>query len=219
MQALRKAADDRGMLLIFDEAQTAFGRIGTRSGSEFFDVVPDIMTMSKTLGGGLPLAAVATTAAIEEAIHAKHFTFYTSHVSDPLLAEVGLAVLQVITSEGLVARAAEMGLYLREQLEALQERYEVIGDVRGAGLLLGVELVTDRGSRTPAHQLGAMTTRKCFEKGLSMNIRRRPERGAVWRIAPPLTVSKEEIDRAVAILDDALGESLAALGPGAERIG
>ena len=109
MQALRKAADDRRMLLIFDEAQTAFGRIGTRTGSEYFGVVPDIMAMSKTLGGGLPLAAVATTAAIEEVLHERHFTFYTSHVSDPLTAEVGLAVLKVIEREGLVARANEMG--------------------------------------------------------------------------------------------------------------
>ncbi|PCE27901.1 aspartate aminotransferase family protein [Paraburkholderia acidicola] len=208
MQALRKAADERGMLLIFDEAQTAFGRIGTRTGSEFFGVVPDIMTMSKTLGGGLPLAAVATTSKIEEVLHEKHFTFYTSHVSDPLLAEVGLAVLRVIEEENLVARANEMGGYLRSRLEALQQRYEVIGDIRGAGLLLGVELVTDRVSRNAAHELGALTTRKCFENGLSMNIRRRPERGSVWRIAPPLTVSTDEIDRAVAILDKALGDSL-----------
>ncbi len=208
MQALRKAADDRGMLLIFDEAQTAFGRIGTRTGSEFFDVVPDIMTMSKTLGGGLPLAAVSTTAKIEEVLHQKHFTFYTSHVSDPLTAEVGLAVLKVIKEENLIARANEMGGYLRSRLEALQRRYEVIGDIRGAGLLLGVELVTDRASRNPAHELGAMTTRKCFENGLSMNIRRRPERGSVWRIAPPLTVSTDEIDRAVDILDKALRDSL-----------
>ena len=99
MHALRKAADDRGMLLIFDEAQTAFGRIGKKTGSEHFGVVPDIMTMSKTLGGGLPLAAVSTTAAIEEDIHDKHFAFYTSHVSDPLPAEVGLAVLKVIAEE------------------------------------------------------------------------------------------------------------------------
>ncbi|MDB5786129.1 aspartate aminotransferase family protein [Caballeronia mineralivorans] len=208
MQALRKAADDRGMLLIFDEAQTAFGRIGTRTGSEFFDVVPDIMTMSKTLGGGLPLAAVSTTAKIEEVLHQKHFTFYTSHVSDPLTAEVGLAVLKVIKEENLIARANEMGGYLRSRLEELQRRYEVIGDIRGAGLLLGVELVTDRASRNPAHELGAMTTRKCFENGLSMNIRRRPERGSVWRIAPPLTVSTDEIDRAVDILDKALRDSL-----------
>jgi 2,2-dialkylglycine decarboxylase (pyruvate) len=208
MQALRKAADDRGMLLIFDEAQTAFGRIGTRTGSEYFDVVPDIMTMSKTLGGGLPLAAVATTAEIEDVLHERHFTFYTSHVSDPLGAEVGLAVLKVIAEEQLVARSREMGAYLRRRFEELQQRYEAIGDVRGAGLLLGVELVRDRASRTPAHELGALTTRKCLEKGLSMNIRRRPERGSVWRIAPPLTVSTGEIDRAIDILETSLRESL-----------
>ena len=208
MRAVRKAADDRGMLLIFDEAQTAFGRIGTRTGSEYFGVVPDIMTMSKTLGGGLPLAAVATTAAIEAVLHERHFTFYTSHVSDPLTAEVGLAVLKVIAEEQLVARAGTMGAYLRGRLEDLQQKHEVIGDVRGLGLLLGVELVQDRAGRAPAHALGALTTQKCFEKGLSMNIRRRPERGSVWRIAPPLTVSHDEIDRAVTILDEALRESL-----------
>lgn len=213
MKALRKAADDRGMLLIFDEAQTAFGRIGTRTGSDYFEVVPDIMTMSKTLGGGLPLAAVATTAKIEEDIHSKKFAFYTSHVSDPLAAEVGIAVLNVIQKERLVDRANQMGAYLRTRLEELQQRYEVIGDLRGLGLLLGVELVADRVSRTPAHKLGALTTKKCFERGLSMNIRRRPERGSVWRIAPPLTVSTEEIDRAIEILDKSLRESLDEIAP------
>jgi 2,2-dialkylglycine decarboxylase (pyruvate) len=208
MQALRKAADDRGMLLIFDEAQTAFGRIGTRTGSEYFDVIPDIMTMSKTLGGGLPVAAVATTAKIEDVLHDKHFSFYTSHVSDPLAAEVGLAVLKVIADEKLIERAGKMGAYMRSRLEGLQQRYEVIGDVRGLGLLAGVELVTDRESRGAAHALGALTTTKCFENGLSMNIRRRPERGSVWRIAPPLTVSTDEIDRAVDILDKSLRDSL-----------
>lgn len=214
MKALRKAADDRGMLLIFDEAQTAFGRIGTRTGSDYFDVVPDIMTMSKTLGGGLPIAAVATTVEIEEDIHVKKFAFYTSHVSDPLAAEVGLAVLDVIQREGLVAHANVMGAYLRGRFEELQQRYDVIGDVRGLGLLLGVELVTDRASRTPAHHLGALTTQKCFEKGLSMNIRRRPERGSVWRIAPPLTVSTDEVDQAIDILDQAISESLAEIAAG-----
>lgn len=208
MQALRKAADGRGMLLIFDEAQTAFGRIGTKTGSEYFDVVPDIMTMSKTLGGGLPLAAVATTAKIEDDLYDKHFTYYTSHVSDPLLAEVGLAVLKVIGEEALVERARKMGDYLSGRLKDLQQRFEVIGDVRGLGLLIGVELVRDRQSRAPAHELGALTTNKCFEHGLSMNIRRRPERGSVWRIAPPLTVSTDEIDRAVGILEKSLRESL-----------
>ncbi len=202
------------MLLIFDEAQTAFGRIGTKTGSEFHGVVPDIMTMSKTLGGGLPVAAAATTAKIEEAIHAKGFNFYTSHVSDPLMAEVGLAVLQVIANEKLVERSRTMGAYMRGRFEDLQQRYEVIGDVRGAGLLLGVELVEDRASRTPAHELGGRTTRKCLEQGLSMNIRRRPERGSVWRIAPPLTVAREEIDRAVDIIERSLRESLDEMAAG-----
>jgi 2,2-dialkylglycine decarboxylase (pyruvate) len=142
------------------------------------------------------------------ALHDQHFPLYPSHVSDPLTAEVGLAVLQVIEQENLVARAQKMGAYLRGRLEELQQRHEAIGDVRGLGLLLGVELVRDRASRAPAHELGALTTAKCFENGLSMNIRRRPERGSVWRIAPPLTVSTEEIDRAVDILDRSLRDSL-----------
>jgi 2,2-dialkylglycine decarboxylase (pyruvate) len=208
MRALRRAADERGMLLIFDEAQTAFGRIGHRTGSDYFGVVPDIMSVSKTLGGGLPLAATITTPAIEDSVHRKGFNFYTSHVSDPLPAEVGLAVLRVIAEEHLVERARTVGGYLRRRLEELQQRHEAIGDVRGEGLLLGVELVQDRESRRPHHVLGQLTTQKCFEMGLSMNIRRRPERGSVWRIAPPLTVSTEEIDRAVTILDQALRESL-----------
>jgi 2,2-dialkylglycine decarboxylase (pyruvate) len=207
-EGLRKAADERGMLLVFDEAQTAFGRIGHRTGSDFHGVVPDIMTVSKTLGGGLPLAGVVTTPAIEEDVHRKHYAYYTSHVSDPLLGEVGLAVLRVIAKENLVERASTMGAYLREGLEGLQQRYEAIGDVRGVGLLMGVELVESRESRKPAHELGALTTSKCFEFGLSMNIRRRPERGSVWRIAPPLTVSRSEIDRGIDILDRALRESL-----------
>ncbi|MBB1593307.1 aspartate aminotransferase family protein [Achromobacter sp. UMC46] len=211
MQALRAAADARGMLLIFDEAQTAFGRIGYRTGSEYFGVTPDIMSLSKTMGGGLPLAAAVTTPAIEQNVHEKGFTFYTSHVSDPLPATVGLAVLETIKREDLIARARTQGDYLRRGLLELQQRHEWIGDVRGLGLLLGVELVQDRTTRQAHHELGALTTQRCFELGLSMNIRRRPERGSVWRIAPPLTVTDDEIDRAVTILDQALTESVSKL--------
>ncbi len=207
-QELRRACDARGMVLIFDEAQTAFGRLGDRFAATKLNVVPDIMTVSKTLGGGIPLASTITSDALEETAHEAGFTFYTSHISDPLPAAAGLAVLETVESEGLIARAAEMGAYLRSGLEALQQRFEVIGDIRGEGLLLGVELVKDRESRVPFHALGAITTARCYELGLSMNIRRRPERGAVWRIAPPLTVSTDEIDRALEILDQALRDGL-----------
>jgi 2,2-dialkylglycine decarboxylase (pyruvate) len=207
-EELRRACDARGMLLIYDEAQTAFGRLGVRFAADKLGVVPDIMTLSKTLGGGVPLAATVTTDAIEAKAFERGFSYYTSHVSDPLPAAVGLAVLETIERERLMPRAIEMGAYLRDQLQFLQQRHEAIGDVRGDGLLLGVELVRNREQREPHHELGAATTQRCYELGLSMNIRRRPERGSVWRIAPPLTVTKDEIDRGVAILDQALRESL-----------
>jgi 2,2-dialkylglycine decarboxylase (pyruvate) len=208
MEGLRKAADERNMLLIFDEAQTAFGRIGYKTGAEFHGVTPDIMSVSKTIGGGLPLAGVITTNKIEEKVHEKGFTYYTSHVSDPLPAYVGLAVLKAINEESLIERARTMGQYLLKKLINLQQKYEAIGDIRGEGLLLGVELVKDRENREPFHQLGKITTEHCFKNGLSMNIRRRKERGSVWRIAPPLTVSYDEIDQAIDILDLSLRESL-----------
>lgn len=207
-ESLRGAANDRGMLLIFDEAQTAFGRVGAEFAATKLRVTPDIATVSKTFGGGLPLAATITSPDIEEEAHRAGFTFYTSHVSDPLPAAAGLAVLETIRNEDLISRASKMGEYLSQALQELQQRHEVIGDVRGEGLLLGVELVKDRQSREPFHALGAKTTQRCYELGLSMNIRRRSERGSVWRIAPPLTVTAHEIDCAISILDQALSESL-----------
>ena len=204
--ALADETRKRNMLLIFDEAQTAFGRLGHWFAASYLGVTPDLLTVSKTLGGGIPLAAVITTDAIEAKCHERGFAFYTSHVSDPLPATVGLAVLETVENERLLARSVEMGEYLAARLRELASRHEEIGDVRGLGLLRGVELVKDRESREPHHELGALTTARCLELGLSMNIRRRPERGSVWRIAPPLTVSREDIDLAMTIFDQALVE-------------
>ena len=202
--ALQQETRKRGMLLIFDEAQTAFGRLGHWFAASHLNVTPDLMTVSKTLGGGIPLAAVITNDDIEATCHARGFAFYTSHVSDPLPSTVGLAVLETIEQEHLLARSREMGDYLAAGLASLQQRHEEIGDVRGMGLLRGIELVKDRETREPNHELGALTTERCLQLGLSMNIRRRPERGSVWRIAPPLTVRREDIDLAMAIFDEAL---------------
>ena len=204
--ALQQETRKRGMLLIFDEAQTAFGRLGHWFAASYLKVTPDIMTVSKTLGGGIPLAGVITTDEIEEKCHRRGFSFYTSHVSDPLPSMVGLAVLETVEREHLLTRSREMGDYLAAGLKALQERHEEIGDLRGMGLLRGIELVKDRETREPHHQLGALTTERCLQLGLSMNIRRRPERGSVWRIAPPLTVKREDIDLAMTIFDQALTE-------------
>ena len=216
--ALRDEARKRGMLLIFDEAQTAFGRLGSWFAASHLGVTPDIMTVSKTLGGGIPLAAVITNDDIEATCHRRGFAFYTSHVSDPLPATVGLAVLDTIEQEDLLARSREMGGYLAARLEELKARHEEIGDVRGMGLLRGVELVKDRETREPNHELGALTTERCLQLGLSMNIRRRPERGSVWRIAPPLTVTRDDIDVAMMIFDQALTEMKAVLAKRSQAV-
>jgi 2,2-dialkylglycine decarboxylase (pyruvate) len=207
---LAEKCRERGALLILDEAQTAFGRLGTNFAFETLDIVPDILTLSKTLGGGLPMAAVATSEAIEADCHAKGFMHVTSHVSDPLPAEVARAVLRVLATEHLNERAVTMGAYLHAGLQSLQQRYEAIGDIRGYGLLYGVELVTDRDSRRPDAKLGAAVTRRCMELGLSMNIVSVGGLAAVWRIAPPLTVTTSEIDLGLEILDQAMAECLAA---------
>ena len=203
---LKELCAARGMLLILDEAQTGLGRLGANFAFEQDGAVPDILTLSKTLGGGLPLAATIIGSEIEAECYAKGFLHITSHQSDPLPAAVGLAVLEVLAGEQLASRAARMGEYLASGLQELQHRYEAIGDVRGRGLLWGVEIVVDRQTREPDHELGAGVTRRCLELGLSMNIVNFPGQSSVWRMAPPLTVATEEIDAALSILDQALGE-------------
>jgi 2,2-dialkylglycine decarboxylase (pyruvate) len=211
LRALKDKCEERGMLLILDEAQTGLGRTGDMFAFERDGVVPDILTLSKTLGAGLPLAAVVTSAEIEERCHERGYLFFTTHVNDPLPAAVGVTVMRVIERDGLCARATERGRQLRDGLLKLQEQHECIGDVRGRGLLQGIELVTDRQTRTPADELGRRITAECFALGLHMNVVQLPAMGGVFRIAPPLTVSEAEIDRGLDILDQAL--TTASAGP------
>jgi 2,2-dialkylglycine decarboxylase (pyruvate) len=204
LAALKQKCVERGMLLILDEAQTGVGRTGTMFAFERDGVVPDILTLSKTLGAGLPLAAVLTSAEIEEECHRRGFLFYTTHVSDPLPAAVGLKVLEVVQRDGLVARAVQAGARLTAGLHALQREFDCIGDVRGRGLLLGMEIVKSQAGKESAPELGAAITRECMRLGLSMNIVSLPGMGGVFRIAPPLTVSDAEIDLGLGLLKRAM---------------
>lgn len=208
LQALREKCTERGMLLIFDEAQTGLGRTGDRFAFEHEGVVPDILTLSKTLGAGLPLSATITSAHIEERCYERGYVFYTTHAADPLPAAVGAKVIEIVVRDALAERARELGAYMKEQLLALKQRHEPIGDVRGRGLLLGVELVKDRQSKTPAHEFGMRVSRRCVELGAVLNIGRH-SMANVFRIAPPLTVTREQIDTAVSILDRALTDCTA----------
>ncbi len=206
LPALTAKCAERGMLLILDEAQTGVGRTGTMFAFERDGVPPDLLTLSKTLGAGLPLAAVLCTDAIEAAAHEAGFLFYTTHVSDPLPAAVGLKVIEVVVRERLAARAVTAGARLTRGLRELQDRFECIGDVRGRGLLLGMEIVADRDTKRAAPELGGAITDRCFALGLSMNIVNLPGMGGVFRIAPPLTVTDDEIDLGVEILGQAMAD-------------
>lgn len=204
LAALKRKCEEREMLLILDEAQTGVGRTGTMFACERDGVVPDILTLSKTLGAGLPLSAVMTSREIEEKAHERGYIFLTTHVSDPLPAAVGLAVLDVLERDGLISRATQAGALLRDGLLALQQRHDCIGDVRGRGLLLGLEIVTDRNSRVPDLEMGDRIAEAAMERGLSMNIVKVPAMGAVFRIAPPLTATDAEITHGLDILGEAL---------------
>jgi 2,2-dialkylglycine decarboxylase (pyruvate) len=204
LAALQARCHERGMLLVLDEAQTGMGRTGTMFAFERDGIVPDLLTLSKTLGAGLPLAAVLTTDEIEERAHEAGFLFYTTHVSDPLPAAVGLKVLEVVVRDRLAARATAAGDRLLAGLRELQDRHECVGDVRGRGLLVGLEVVSDRDSKKPAPELGAAITNRCFELGLSMNIVNLKGMGAVFRVAPPLTATDDELDLGLSILDQAV---------------
>lgn len=203
---LREHCDARGMLLILDEAQTALGRTGTMYAFERDGVAPDLITLSKTLGAGLPVAAVVATDEVADRCEERGFLFYTTHVSDPLAASVALTVLDVIAREGLVARAAALGALLGERLAALQTRFEVVGNVRGRGLLQGIELVADRATKAPADALGAAVTDACLRRGLHMNIVQLPGMGGIFRIAPPLTITEAELNQGLDALEESLAE-------------
>ena len=197
LAALAAKCRERGMLLIVDEAQTGLCRTGTWYAFERDGIVPDILTLSKTLGAGLPLAAVVTSAEIEERAYERGYLFYTTHVSDPMVAAVGNTVLDVLEAEKMDQRARDLGDRLRTGLLELQNRHEVIVDVRGRGLMQGIELNSE--------SLGAAVTQRCYALGLHMNVVQLPGMGGTFRIAPPLTVTTDELDLGLGILDEALG--------------
>jgi 2,2-dialkylglycine decarboxylase (pyruvate) len=211
LAALAAKCRERGMLLILDEAQTGLCRTGTWYAFERDGVVPDILTLSKTLGAGLPLAAVITSASIEQEAHERGYLFFTTHVSDPLVAAVGNTVLDVLSRDHMDERAASLGTYLRKGLLEIADRHMVVGDVRGRGLLQGLELVVNRSTKETSDELGAAVTRRCLELGLHMNVVQLRGMGGTFRIAPPLTATESELALGLEILDQAIGEASAQL--------
>lgn len=196
---------ENNSLLIFDEIQTGMGRTGTTWRFEALNVVPDIVVVAKGMTGGLPLAAVVTREEIAASMEPgdEHSTY----AAPPLVMAAAEATLSyfIDNKEAILNNVREVGEHALKLLEELKERRKLVGDVRGKGLMLGIELVKDKESKKPARE---ETVQLCFDKALKRGLLLATSGwyGNVIRFAPPLTVSKEEIERAVQIIDESLGE-------------
>jgi 2,2-dialkylglycine decarboxylase (pyruvate) len=208
LRRLAAMCHDRGMLLIVDEEQTGLGKLGDMFGFQAEGIVPDIITMAKHLGGGVGISALTTTAAIEQKVVESGYAATHSHANDPLICAAGIASLDVIEQEDIPAKARQIGALMRDRLEALAQRYEMIGDVRGRGQLTGIELVRDRSSREPATEEGREIGRVCFQNGVIFSLRRN---GSVLRFVPPATTTESQIGQFADILGRAM-ETVSAAG-------
>ena len=201
-ERVRECCDRHGTLLIFDEIPNGLGKTGRWFAAQHFDVEPDICVVGKSLGGGvLPIAAVIAKDALNVAgrIAIGHYT----HEKNPVTAAAALATLDTIEQEGLVGNAEAMGSYALSRMRALKARHELIGDVRGLGLSLGIELIVDPATREPNHVLAEKVLYKSLSNGLSF----KTAMGNVLTLSPPLIVTKEHIDTALDVIDEALGDA------------
>ncbi|XP_054784836.1 alanine--glyoxylate aminotransferase 2 homolog 3, mitochondrial-like [Prosopis cineraria] len=190
-----------GGLCIADEVQAGFARTGSHFwGFEAHGVVPDIVTMAKGIGNGIPLGAVVTTPEIAEVLVRRNY--FNTFGGNPVCTAAGLAVLRVIEKEKLQENAFVVGSYLKERFSALKDKYELIGDVRGRGMILGVELVTDRKFKTPAKAETLQVLDQMKELGVLVG--KGGYYGNVFRITPPLCFTKEDADFLVDAMDLAL---------------
>jgi 4-aminobutyrate aminotransferase len=195
---IRETCDRRGALLIFDETAVCLGRTGRMFAFEHEGVVPDILILGKGLGGGVfPLAAIVARSDLDVAPE-KALGHYT-HEKNPVACAAASATIDVILSESLVERSTRLGLRALERLSTLKQAVDCIGDVRGRGLLFGVDLVLDRDAKTPAIDEADRIMYACLEMGLSFKV----SHGSFLTLTPPLTIEEAELDSALAILEKA----------------
>jgi acetylornithine/succinyldiaminopimelate/putrescine aminotransferase len=188
LKKVRDWCDRKGILLILDEIQTGMGRLGTLFAYEQYGIVPDIMTLAKGLGGGVPIGALMAKDKVCVFVPGEHGSTYGGN---PLACAAAYATLKYVLDHNLVSNAGKVGQYLLDGLEKLKQKYEVVIDVRGRGLLVAIEFNQD---------IGASLLAACLERGLLVN-RVKPN---ALRLMPPLTIGNDEVDEALGILDKAL---------------
>jgi 4-aminobutyrate aminotransferase/(S)-3-amino-2-methylpropionate transaminase len=206
LRGLRRICDDNGIVLVVDEVQTGFGRTGKLFAIEHYGVEPDLVTMAKSIAGGLPLSAVVGRGEIMDAPpdSAVGGTF----VGNPVAQAAALAVLDVIEEEGLVERATVIGETMRTRMNEWRERFETIGDVRGLGAMLALELVHDRETKDPAPELASAVVEAAAQGGLLL-LKAGLYSNCI-RVLCPLTLSDAELDEALGVWEHALESALAA---------
>jgi 4-aminobutyrate aminotransferase-like enzyme len=205
LQGAAAAIKRAGGLFIADEVQPGFGRTGTHMwGFQRHGLVPDIVTMGKPMGNGQPIAGLLATAdALAE--FGRHSRYFNTFAGNTVSCTAALAVLDTIAKEGLVQHAAAVGTLLRDGIAGLAQRHEAIGDVRGAGLFVGVELVSDRASRAPDRWLTGQVVNRMRDKGVLLSACAMGHN--VLKIRPPLVLSKDQAGMVIEALDQALGEA------------
>jgi len=204
MEGLRSICDEHGICLIADEVQTGFARTGKLFAIEHYGVEPDLITLAKSIAAGLPLSGVLGKAEIMDAAH--DGAIGGTYVGNPVAQAAALAVLDVIDEEGLCERAVAIGETLRAAMLAWQERFPAIGDVRGVGAMLALELVADRATKQPAPQLAEAVIASAMQRGLLLL--KAGVHGNTIRVLCPLVLTDAELNEATAVWEDALAEAL-----------
>ncbi len=198
-KAVREACDRHGTLLIFDEIPTGLGKTGKFFSCEHDGVTPDILVLGKSLGGGiLPIAGVVARHDLDVA--GDYAIGHYTHEKNPVTTRAALTTIAIIRDEGLVERSAELGEYAMGRMRELMARSPFVGDVRGRGLMFGVELVEDKQTLAPNNALAEKVYYRCLDEGLSFKI----SLGNVLTLSPPLVISREDLDRALDIVEAAV---------------
>ena len=195
---VKKILDEHGILLVVDEIQSGMGRTGKWFAIEHFGVKPDMMTLAKPLGGGLPISAIVGRSEVMESLPPLGHTFTLS--GNPLTSRAALAVIEEIEEKDLLRRAEKLGKYTKKRLEKMKEEHELIGDVRGLGLMLGVDLVKDRETKERAYEEARKVVWRAYELGLVLAFLQ----GNVLRIQPPLTIEEELLEEGLNRLERAI---------------
>ena len=200
MGVLRKICDEHGIILIADEIQTSFGRTGKLFATEHWPAAPDMWTTAKSIAGGMPISTVTGRAEIMDAAHVGGIG--GTYSGNPVAAAAALKVIEIMQRDDYPGKAEKLGILFRKKLEALQEKHSLIGDVRGRGVMLAIELVKDRTTKEPAKDETNAIIQDCWQNGLVLLSA--GARGNVIRFLVPLVITEEQMEAGVAILDKAL---------------